>query len=461
MSAPTGLAASLDVAIARDDTELARATMRRVSVRLLPLLFVVCIFNMLDRSNIAMASLQMNRDLRLSATAYGFGAAVFFVGYAVFEVPSNLILARVGARRWIARIVISWGIIAAAMMFVRTPAQFYSVRFLLGVAEAGFWPGIIYFFSLWFPSPQRARATSRFFIASPLSVVVGNPLGGWLLGLEGHLGLHGWQWIFLVEGIPSVLLGLVVLAVLTDRPEQAHWLSGEQRDWLVARLQRDQEGSAAVHGMLPLRALAHPMIWLGGVLYFLIMVDFTSYVFWSPHVVQAALRATPLATGFITAAIAGVAALGMLALGASSDRTGDRSLHMTGAATLAALGYVGAVLLPVPLLRVACLVLVLAGSQGYGIPFWCLPSMILRGSAAAAAIAFMNSLGQLGGFVGPYLTGWLVDVTGSTSGAFLVLAGVALTAAALSLVMRQQELLARYGSAGPSRPAVAMASGRA
>ena len=222
MSSSTAIPASSGVGIDRDDTDLARTTMRRVSLRLLPFLFVLYVCNFLDRTNVAIAALQMNRDLHFSATAYGFGAGIFSLGYALFEVPSNLVLARVGARYWIARIMITWGLVAAAMMFVRTPIQFYGLRFLLGVAEAGFVPGIIYYLSGWFPAAQRARALSRFMIAIPISAAIGNPLGAWLLELDGLRGLAGWQWLFLLEGIPAVLLGFAVLA-LPPRPPR--WLA--------------------------------------------------------------------------------------------------------------------------------------------------------------------------------------------------------------------------------------------
>jgi ACS family tartrate transporter-like MFS transporter len=232
--------------------------MRQVSFRLFPLLFALYFFNFVDRTNVGMAALQMNRDLGLSDTAYGFGVGIFFLGYSLFEVPSNLILARVGARRWLARIVISWGLIACAMAFMRTPEQFYGLRILLGIAEAGLFPGIVYYLTHWFPAAQRARALSRFVMAIPLSLAVGNPLSGWLLGFDGSLGLSGWRWVFLVEGIPSVLLGFIVLAFLTDYPDQAGWLPGKHRAWLVEELRRDGDASAAPHGLPPLRALAHP-----------------------------------------------------------------------------------------------------------------------------------------------------------------------------------------------------------
>ncbi|HET7459178.1 MAG TPA: MFS transporter, partial [Gemmatimonadaceae bacterium] len=229
------------------DAALERETMRAVTRRLVPFLFVLYIFNFLDRSNVGLAALQMNRDLGFSTQAFGFGAGIFFVGYALFEVPSNLLLIRVGARRWIARIMITWGILASALMFVRTPTQFYALRFALGVAEAGFFPAILYYLSQWYPAAMRARSLSWFMIAIPLSGALGGPLGGWLLGFGGKLGLAGWQWLFLVEGIPSVVLGVVVLRWLTERPEDARWLAPEQRAWLASRLERDRAESPAPH----------------------------------------------------------------------------------------------------------------------------------------------------------------------------------------------------------------------
>jgi MFS family permease len=241
------------LAIADDESQIARTTIRQVSIRLLPFLFVLYVFNYLDRSNVAIAALQMNRDLGFSAAAYGLGAGIFFGGYVLFEVPSNLVLARVGARWWIARIMLTWGLIASAMMFVRTPAHFYVLRFLLGAAEAGFFPGVIYYLSQWYPAQHRARAISRFMIAIPLSSVLGGPLGGWLLGLDGRLGLQGWQWLFLIEGIPPVLLSVAVLAFLTDRIDDARWLSAEQRAWLAGSINGDRDESSVPHGLPSLR----------------------------------------------------------------------------------------------------------------------------------------------------------------------------------------------------------------
>jgi ACS family tartrate transporter-like MFS transporter len=424
-----------------DDAALERETMRKVGLRLLPFLFVLYIFNFLDRTNVALAALQMNRDLSFSSTAFGFGAGIFFVGYALFEVPSNLLLVRVGPRRWIARIMISWGIIAAAMMFVRTPFQFYSLRLLLGIAEAGFFPGIVYYLTQWFPANRRARASSRFMIAIPLSGVLGGAMGGFLLGLDGRLGLAGWQWLFLVEGLPSALIGITVLWYLTDEPRDAHWLTDEQREWLTERMRRDKETSGAAHGLPPLGALAQSVIWLLAFPYFLVLTAGYGYTFWSPIVIRDTLHTTDTQTALLTAGFAVCSMLAMLAIGASSDRTGERCYHASIGGILIAIGFTGAALIPMPVLRIAFLALVLVGANSVLPPFWCLPSMVLSGSAAAVGIALINSLGNTGGFVGPYVIGFLKDRTGGTTGSFLILAGVGAACAIACILLRRHPLL--------------------
>jgi ACS family tartrate transporter-like MFS transporter len=418
------------------ETEIASATLGRVSERLLPLLVALFLFNWIDRTNLSVAALQMNQDLHFSAAAYGLGAGIFFAGYAVFEVPSNLILARVGARHWIARITISWGVVASAMVFVRTPAQFYALRFLLGVCEAGFLPGIIYYLSLWFPAPERGTAIGRFMIAAPLAGIIGNAAGGLVLGLDGHLGIRGWEWLFLLEGLPSIVLGFVALRLLTDRPQDAEWLSQEQRAWLVERMRRDRTESVGSPHVTVLGALAHPTIWLLSITNFLMAIPLWAYAFWAPLLVRDALHTNNLTTGLIVAAIACVAAAAMLLSGVASDRTGDRCLFAAAGALLAACGCAGAALLPSPLWRVMALAAVEVGVRSYVTPFLCLAPMLLRGTAAAAGIALVNTWFSAGGFVGPTLMGWFKDATGSTNGAFLILASLSLCAAGLCMGIR-------------------------
>jgi ACS family tartrate transporter-like MFS transporter len=419
------------------DEALERSALGKVTRRLIPFLFVLYIFNYLDRTNLGIASLEMNRDLGLSAAVYGLGAGMFYLGYVVFEVPSNLLLARVGARWWIARIMITWGILASAMMLVRSPFSFYLVRFLLGIAEAGFFPGIIYYLSHWFPARQRARAISRFMIAVPLSMVIGGPVGGLLLGMSGRLGLAGWQWLFLVEGVPSILLGFAVLGYMSERPEDAAWLTGPERAWLAGRMEAERAAAGPLRHLGPWTMLRQGAVWRIALLYVLGVVGGLAYIFWAPAMIRGLLGTSDLGTGLVFGAIALASAVAMLAVGHSSDRTGERWLHVAGSAALVAVGCAGAALLRNPLLAVLSLALIQVGAMTFLPPFWSIPSTVLTGSAAAATIALINSIGNIGGFVGPNLLGSMKQATGGFSGALLVLGGLSLGSAVLAVVMRR------------------------
>ena len=414
-----------------------RETMRRVTARIIPFVFVLYIFNFLDRSNVGLAALQMNRDLGFSAAAFSVGAGIFFIGYALFEVPSNLVLVRVGARRWVARIMITWGILASALMFVRTPAQFYAIRFLLGVEEAGFFPAILYYLSQWYPASMRARSSAWFMIAIPLSGAVGGPLGGVLLGLNGRGGLAGWQWLFLIEGVPSFLLGFVVLAYLTETPEQAAWLTSEQREWLIARLRRDREESSANDGLAPLRALAHPMVWLAALPEFLVTTSGYAYLFWGPTMLRDNLHTTNAETGWILGLIGVLSALGMLLVGASSDRSRERFLHAAACALVVSIGCAGAALLDHPVARMVSLSVAEIAVISFLAPFWVLPTILLSGTSAAVGIALVNAIGNIAGFVGPNVVGFLKTTTGGDTGALLSLSVMAFAAAGVCVAMRR------------------------
>lgn len=419
-----------------------QATLGRVSRRLIPFLFVLYVVSFLDRVNVGFASLEMNRDLGLSPADYGFGAGVFFIGYALFEVPSNLILARMGARIWIARIMITWGLIAAAMMFVRGPSSFYVLRFLLGVAEAGFFPGIVFYLSQWFPSEARARAIAKFMTAIPISGAIGGPVSGALMGLNGVLGLAGWQWLFLLEGLPAVLLGVAVLACLPDRVEDAVWLESEQREWLTRQLAAERVRCVEHHGASVARALANPVVWLLGLLGFF-SISFGQYTLslWLPQIVRGFAGLSNLQVGFVSAIPNLAAVVGMVLVASHSDRTGERCRHVAAASSAAVAGFVGSALATSPAVAVLFLSLAVTGVLSAHGPFWPLPSKFLTGSAAAGGIALINSLANLSGFVGPWAIGLLNHFSGSFRSGLLVLAAVPLAGMALAMGLRRAAAL--------------------
>jgi len=418
--------------------ELEAATLRRVTRRLIPFMFVLYIANFLDRVNVSFAALQMNRDLGFSSAAYGLGAGVFFLGYCVFQVPSNLVLARVGARRWIGGIMIVWGVIASAMMLVRGVGSFYTLRALLGVVEAGFFPGMILYLTYWFPAVERARAVAGFMTAIPISGVVGGPISGALLGLNGVAGLAGWQWLFLLEGLPSVLLGAAALWYLTDRPADAAWLPADERAWLSQHLQQEQARTAAMHGTRLRQALLSGVVWQLGLLYFLIIAGLYGQGLWLPQIIKGSSQLTDFAVGLLSAAPALAAAVAMVAVAAHSDRTRERHLHVAAPLVAGAIGFAAtAATLETPLLATAALSLSAIGFTSALGPFWTLPTTFLSGAAAAGGIALINALGNVAGFAGPYLVGLVKDATGGYAGALLTFGVLMLAGAALALALRR------------------------
>ncbi len=422
--------------------ELGRATLTKVDWRLLPFLLLLYVVAWLDRVNIGFAALQMNADLEFSAAVYGFGAGIFFIGYALFEIPSNLILVRVGARLWIARIMITWGILSVLMMFVSGPISFYVLRFLLGVAEAGFLPGIIYYLGNWYPAKDRARAVSWFMLAIPLSTVVGGPLAGFILELDGWRGLQGWQWLFLLEGLPAVVLGFVVLAYLTDSPDKAGWLEPAERGWLVARMATEQRAAHARHGVGLGAALVHPTVWLLGLILFACQCGSYGLTLWIPQIVRGLSGLGDFMVSMISALPYVAAAIGMIAIGASSDRTRERFLHIAIPSAIGGLGFIASAYLTSPLPAMIALTIAAVGDLGTRGPFWALPTRFLTGSAAAAGIALINTMASLGGFVGPYAVGLVRDVTGSFAGGLVFLAVLLLLAAGAALALRRAAALA-------------------
>jgi MFS transporter, ACS family, tartrate transporter len=421
--------------------DLASVTLRKVTLRLIPFLFVLYIVAWLDRVNVGFAALQMNSDLGFSSAAFGFGSGVFFLGYCLFEVPSNLVLHRVGARRWISRIMISWGAISATMMFVRTTPTFYVLRFLLGAAEAGFFPGVVYYLSHWYPEGQRARAIAAFMTAVPVSGVIGGPLSGALLSLNGLFGLAGWQWLFLVEALPAILLGVIVLVYLPDRPETADWLSSAEKDWLVNRLAAERTGYSGAGPIGIFAALTNPTIWQLGIIFLFAAIGFYGYSFWAPLVVKSLTGSSDVNVGIILGAISAVTIISMILNGAHSDHSDERPLHVAVALLISGAGFFGCAVLRQPILAVFFLALVPIGHcAAYG-PFWSMPSRFLTGAPAAAGIALVVTIANVGGFAGPTIIGAMKDRFGTHGPAFMLLGGCAVVAALLAIALRRVAVL--------------------
>ena len=423
-----------DMAVVRP-AEVASLTLRKVTLRLIPFLFLLYIVAWLDRVNVGFAGLQMNSDLGFSSAAFGFGSGVFFLGYCLFEVPSNLVLHRIGARRWISRIMISWGAISMAMVFVRTAPTFYVLRFLLGAAEAGFFPGVVYYLSHWYPEGQRASAIAAFMTAVPVSGVIGGPLSGVLLTLNGLCGLAGWQWLFLVEGLPAILLGVIVIVYLTDRPEAADWLSSEEREWLVSTLAAERTSRRGVVSTGIFEALTNPTIWHLGILFLFAAIGFYGYSFWAPLVVKSLTGSSDLGVGIILGAISAVTIIVMMLNSAHSDRTDERPWHVSIALLVMGAGFFGCAVLQEPILALYSLALIPIGHcAAYG-PFWSMPSRFLTGAPAAAGIALVVTIANVGGLVGPTIMGAMKDRFGTHAPAFMLLGGCAIIAALLAMAL--------------------------
>lgn len=398
------------------------AVYAKVMWRLLPFLFLCYLCAYLDRVNVSFAKLQMLNDLGMSEAVYGLGAGIFFVGYLMFEVPSNLILLRVGARRWIARIMVTWGLISGAMMFVTTPTSFYIMRFLLGVAEAGFIPAILLYLTYWFPSSQRSKVTALFLTGIPMSGVVGGPLSGWIMSsMGGAHGLAGWQWLFLLEGIPTVLIGVVAFFFLDDKVEDAKWLTRDEKDLIARNLNEEQSGQNKLHSLRD--GLLSPRILLLSGIYFCFTMGLYGVSFWLPSLVKAAGVSDTMDIGLLSALPYAAATLAMIMVGQSSDRHGERRWH------LAVPGVVGAAALCLSVVyannTVLAMIALTAGTMGVMTTisqFWTVPPAILGGAAAAAGIALANSIGSISGVISPYLIGWMQTTTGSTGGGIVGIA---------------------------------------
>lgn len=430
------------------DEARAAAIMARVTRRLIPFLLLLYICNLLDRSNVSFARLTMQADLGMSDTAFAFGTGLFYFGYLVFEVPSNLILRRTGARVWIARIMITWGLVSGATMLVTGPWSYFTVRILLGVAEAGFFPGIILYLTYWFPARERARAVACFMAANAVGGIINHPLSGAIMEhLDEAGGPHGWQWVFLIESIPSVILGVAVLFYLTDKPEQASWLADNERTWLADHMSQEERYRERRHGADLWRAAIDPKVWFLILIYFTVAFGANGGGFYLPELVRDRFPGrNKLEIGFLAALPSVCGLIGMLVNGAMSDRTGKRNLHVAGAAFVAAAGWGLAAVSPLPLVGLAGLCLAQMGMMSMLPPFWSLPTSFLSGAALAGGIALINSVANVGGLAGPSLLGLFRDQTGSSTAGLLTLAAIMLLGGFLALFARHDATLDRAGS---------------
>ena len=430
--------AALDAAAANPEpSEIERGYLRKLLGRLIPFLAILYVFCLLDRGNLSIAALTMQQDLRFSDTVYGLGAGLFFVGYFLFEVPSNLIMERVGARRWIARIMFTWGAVSAAMLFVRTPLQFYVMRFLLGIAEAGFYPGILLYLTYWVPANARAQVIARFLALTAVLGLFGGPLGGLLLKLNGWHGLAGWQWLFLLEGIPSLLLSFVVLKVLPDTPAQASWLSTAEKDWLAAHIAQEAGSAQRIQHLTWRSMLSEPRILYLCLIFILTSTAGNAVGFFGPQLIKS--RSGGLWSDSLVASVGIIPALvGAVAMNLAarhSDRTGRRRLHVVIGYGIASLGFLLCVNAPTAALVVFALALNALGERAGAGSYWAIATNLMGARAAAGGLAFINSVGNLGGFFGPVLMGEMKRRSnGGYEGGLYLAAGLMLLAACLSFV---------------------------
>ena len=421
---------------ARFTPEFRRRTIVKVSWRLLPLVVVAYLVAYIDRTNVAFAALTMNKDLGITAYLYGLGAGIFFLGYALFEVPSNIVLEKVGARLWIARIMITWGIISGLMAAATGPISFLVLRFLLGVAEAGFFPGMILYFTYWFPAQYRGRVISTLFIAVPLGNALASVVSGAVLEMDGVWSLHGWQWVFIIEALPAVLLAFVVLMRMTDRPAVANWLNADEKEWLETELKAERAKIETAGSVTLLRALTDSRVLILSMIYFTSVVASYGITFFLPQIVKG-LGHSNFVTGLLTAIPYVIGVIGLICWGHSSDRHKERRRHLIAASTVAAIGLAGTAFFTGSAWALATMSVAAVGLYGSRPCFWPMPSQFLTGASAAVGIALINSIGNLGGYVGPFVVGWIKDSTNSFEMGVYFLAGCALLSALITYVARR------------------------
>ncbi len=425
-------------AVITTEQAICKSAMNKAFWRILPLILVAYLFAYMDRVNVSFAAASMNEDLKFSATIYGLGGGLFFLGYALFEIPSNLMLVRYGARKWIARIMVTWGLLSAAMMFVETPLQFYVLRFLLGVAEAGFYPGVIFYFASWFPPCHRSRAVSRFYVATPLASVVMGAMSGWLLGLDGQAGLHGWQWLFLVQGLPTVLVGLVVLRFLPEKPQSVSWLGQPEKDWIHRELALEQAriGTPAGHNVLA--AFRNPRVLMFGAFGFLLIGVLITFILSAPIILAAATGLDETGVGYLVSLGGLLGAAAILFGGNYADRHGDRFLNAFWCTMVMAAAFLAIYLAPAPVVvgiaylafATVCFVIPMLTSSAW--------AEVLHVRELAVGAAAINTICQVGAFLMPFGWGAARDATGSFDAGLIALVFMTLASGTLMLVLRWQ-----------------------
>ncbi|HEV2133353.1 MAG TPA: MFS transporter [Terracidiphilus sp.] len=419
--------------------DLESRVVHKLRRRILPFAILLYFVSFLDRVNVGFAAFSMNKAIGLTPAEFGFGGGIFFIGYIVFQVPSNMILYRVGARKWIARVVVAWGIVSAGSAFAIGPYSFYAMRFFLGVAEAGFFPGILLYLTLWFPTRHRAVAIAAFMAAAPLSTAIGSPISGAIMELPRIAGLSDWQWLFILEALPAIILGFAVMKMLADRPEDATWLETEEREWLTAKLLQERAPSRPRSGGLNSAwvALRDPRVLGLAVIYSGTSAGLYAVGLWSPLIIKQ-FGFSPMAVGWLNTVPSVIAAAGMILWARSSDRRLERSWHVAIPCALACAGLVWAGLAQAAIPAIVALTIVNFGSNASKGPLWAVPSLFLSGAGAAAGIAWINSLGNIGGFVGPILIGWMKERWGSYAGGLDAVGAMLAISAALMLFMSRQ-----------------------
>lgn len=430
--------------------DVEKRTIKKVTMRLIPFLFILYIISYLDRANIGYAALDMNADLGITSEVFGFISGIFFIGYFLFEVPSNILLQRYGSRVWIARILITWGIVSVATAFAQETSHLYIIRFLLGVAEAGFFPGIILYLNFWFRKKELARTIAMFMTAIPVSYIIGGPLSTWIMDNIEWLGVSGWRWMFILEGSPAVILGIVTYFYLTNKPEEAKWLSKEEKTWLIEELRKDKEeheGKKEVQEKDHKKALTDKKVWHLAIIYFVYISGSLGVGYWMPQIIKelsSFLSNTQI--GLISTIPFIVATIAMNYWAVRSDRTGERKMHSAIPLVIGALALIGAGLTSNPFLSMFFLTLSLAGMYCFKGPFFALPSMLLTPSTTVVGIAVINSIGNLGGFLGPYAVGMLKDSTGSTGAGLIFLSAMLLIGFVLVLFIKNSSVQAKSTS---------------